>query len=88
MCEISIDVIFIVILFLSRSTMAVTSRLPRGLLLGLALGISVSLASTAVALYARTRWKRRIARREPWTPIQLGRLSDEVVDGVPGLVGL
>jgi cysteine synthase A len=61
------------------------SRLTRDLLWGLVIGVTVSLSSTTLALLAQS-WKRKqsIAKIPP-RPIEIR--SEEVVDGVIGLIG-
>lgn len=64
-------------------------RLTRDLLLGLVLGIALSLTSTRVTMliqnWRQRRAKQRAIQRMPPRPIQVR--SDEIVAGVPGLIG-
>lgn len=60
-------------------------RFNRDLVIGLVVGITVSLSSTSLALLVQ-EWRRKKAiSRIPPRPIELR--SDEVVDGVIGLIG-
>ncbi|GAA95411.1 uncharacterized protein L969DRAFT_101530 [Mixia osmundae IAM 14324] len=71
----------------SHSFQEVLNRLglSRDLLLGLSIGITFSLTSTGLALWARDRWKRMLRQRQTWRPIEIR--SSEIVDGVTGLIG-
>ena len=60
-------------------------RLTRDLIIGLLLGITVSLSSTSLALLAQEWRRRRAMARLPPRPIELR--SDEIVSGVLGLIG-
>lgn len=64
-------------------------RLTRDLLIGLILGIALSLTSTRVTMliqgWRQRRAKQRAIQRMPPRPIQVR--SDEIVQGVPGLIG-
>jgi hypothetical protein len=55
------------------------------LLLGLTLGFSLSLSLTGLALYARDAWKRSLRKKAEKRVIEIR--SDEIVDGVEGLIG-
>ncbi|GAA6042319.1 hypothetical protein JCM8097_003842 [Rhodosporidiobolus ruineniae] len=57
----------------------------RSLVLGLVLGCSVSLSLTGLALYALDAWKRSLRRRAEKRTIEIR--SDEVVEGIEGLIG-
>ncbi|CEQ41285.1 SPOSA6832_03011 [Sporobolomyces salmonicolor] len=57
----------------------------RSLLLGLTLGFSLSLSLTGLALYALDQWKRGLRKRAEKRAIEIR--SDEVVEGVEGLIG-
>lgn len=60
-------------------------KFTRDLLLGLVLGITFSLSSTSLALLIQGWRRKRAVARVPPRPIELR--SDEVVDGVIGLIG-
>ncbi|GAA5910870.1 hypothetical protein JCM5296_002550 [Sporobolomyces johnsonii] len=57
----------------------------RSLLLGLTLGFSLSLSLTGLALYALDQWKRGLRKKAERRAIEIR--SDEVVEGVEGLIG-
>ncbi|GAA5876319.1 hypothetical protein JCM1840_003615 [Sporobolomyces johnsonii] len=57
----------------------------RSLLLGLTLGFSLSLSLTGLALYALDQWKRGLRKKAEKRAIEIR--SDEVVEGVEGLIG-
>ncbi|KAJ3557887.1 hypothetical protein NM688_g1228 [Phlebia brevispora] len=57
----------------------------RHILWGILLGFSLSVTSTSIALYLKQRKQKRIEERFEPRPIELR--SDEVVDGVTGLIG-
>jgi cysteine synthase A len=61
------------------------TRFTRDLIIGLIVGITLSLSSTSLALLAQGYRRRRAIARIPPRPIELR--SDEVVDGVIGLIG-
>lgn len=61
------------------------SRLTRDLVVGLALGITLSLSSTRLAQLLQAYRRRRALQRIPKRPIELR--SDEIVHGVAGLIG-
>ncbi|KAG9006782.1 hypothetical protein FRB94_000466 [Tulasnella sp. JGI-2019a] len=73
--------------FLSRlvSWCKPPGRLSRNLYLGILIGASVTLSSTSIALYYRRRRKGLQHPEYDISPIQVVR--NEVVHGVPGLVG-
>ncbi|ORY29512.1 putative cysteine synthase [Naematelia encephala] len=60
-------------------------RFTRDLVLGLVLGITISLSGTSLAVLLQSWRRRRAVARLPPRPIELR--SDEVVDGVLGLIG-
>ena len=62
------------------------SLLTRQLLYGILLGFSFSVTSTSLALYIQERKRNRIQKQFAPRPIELR--SDEVIDGVTGLIGL
>lgn len=68
-----------------RDTFRLPNRLTRDLTIGLLVGITVSLSSTSLALLAQGWRRRRAISRIPPRPIELR--SDEIVDGVIGLIG-
>ena len=43
----------------------------RDLFVGLAVGFALSLGSTGFALWAKQAWRRRVAKRAEWRPIEL-----------------
>lgn len=57
----------------------------RHLVYGALIGFSLSVTSTSLALYYQERKRQRIQDRFEPRPIELR--SDEVVDGVAGLIG-
>ncbi|GAA5970378.1 hypothetical protein JCM11641_001687 [Rhodosporidiobolus odoratus] len=57
----------------------------RSLVLGLTLGVSLSLSLTGLALYALDAWKRSMARRAEKRTVEIR--SDEVVPGIEALIG-
>ncbi|GAA5859926.1 hypothetical protein JCM8547_004390 [Rhodosporidiobolus lusitaniae] len=57
----------------------------KSLLLGLTLGFSACLSFTGLALYALDAWKRSLRKRAEKRAIEIR--SDEVVEGVEGLIG-
>ena len=57
----------------------------RHLVYGALIGFSLSVTSTSLALYWQQRKRERIQERFEPRPIELR--SDEVVDGVAGLIG-
>jgi hypothetical protein len=57
----------------------------RFLVYGILLGFSFSLTATSFALYSREKRRREIASRFTPRPIELR--SDEIADGVAGLIG-
>lgn len=61
------------------------TKFTRDLIIGIAVGITFSLSSTSLALLAQGWRRRRAIHRIPPRPIELR--SDEVVDGVIGLIG-
>lgn len=61
------------------------SLLTRQLLYGVLLGFSLSVTSTSLALYFQERKRQRVQEQFEPRPIELR--SDEVVDGVTGLIG-
>lgn len=67
------------------SRLRLPTRFTRDLLIGIAVGITFSLSSTSLALLAQGWRRRRAIQRIPPRPIELR--SDEVVDGVIGLIG-
>jgi len=67
------------------SRLRLPTRFTRDLIIGLIVGITVSLSSTSLALLAQGYRRRRAIARVPPRPIELR--SDEVVDGVVGLIG-
>jgi cysteine synthase A len=60
-------------------------RLTRDLVLGLLVGISLSLSSTSAALLVQQYRRKRAIQRIPPRPIELR--ADEVANGVIGLIG-
>lgn len=68
-----------------RARNRLPSRLTRDLVIGLVLGITLSLSSTRLALIAQEYRRKRAVQRIPKRPIELR--SDEIVHGVVGLVG-
>lgn len=71
---------------------SVRERLPhpsraalRWILYGVLLGFGLSIASTSLALHLHERRRKRIERQFEPRPIELR--SDEIVDGVSGLIG-
>ena len=67
------------------SSSANPTRLSRQLYVGLALGFTLSLSSTSLALWFADRRRRKATSKIPPRPIELRQ--DEVVDGVIGLIG-
>lgn len=65
--------------------LSLPNRFTRDLVIGLILGITVSLSSTSLALLAQGWRRRRAIAKIPPRPIELR--SDEVVSGVIGLIG-
>ena len=63
----------------------VPRRLTQELIWGVVLGVTFSLSSTSLALLVQGWRRRRAIVRVPPRPIELR--SDEVVDGVIGLIG-
>lgn len=61
------------------------SLLTRHLLYGVLLGFSLSVTSTSLALYFQERKRQRVQEQFEPRPIELR--SDEVLDGVTGLIG-
>ncbi|CAD6566855.1 MAG: hypothetical protein TREMPRED_003032 [Tremellales sp. Tagirdzhanova-0007] len=61
------------------------NRFTRDLIIGVFLGITLSLSSTSLALLAQGWRRRRAISRTPPRPIELR--SDEIVSGVTGLIG-
>lgn len=57
----------------------------RWILYGVLLGFGLSIASTSLALHLHERRRKRIERQFEPRPIELR--SDEIVDGVSGLIG-
>jgi hypothetical protein len=62
-----------------------TPATARHLLYGIILGFSLSLSSTSLALYYRSRKRDRLVARFDPRPIELR--SDEILSGVTGLIG-
>jgi len=60
-------------------------KLTRDLVIGILLGVTFSLSSTSLALLAQGWRRRRAISKIPPRPIELR--SDEIVDGVIGLIG-
>ncbi len=60
-------------------------RFTRDLVIGLLLGITLSLSSTSLALLTQGWRRRKAILKIPPRPIELR--SDEIVDGVIGLIG-
>jgi hypothetical protein len=60
-------------------------RISRDLIIGLVVGITFSLSSTSLALLVQQWRRKRAIARIPPRPIELR--SDEIVDGVTGLIG-
>ncbi|GFZ42698.1 cysteine synthase [Saitozyma sp. JCM 24511] len=60
-------------------------RVSRDLIIGLVVGITFSLSSTSLALLVQQWRRKRAIARIPPRPIELR--SDEIVDGVTGLIG-
>ena len=58
----------------------------RHLTYGILLGFSLSVTATSLALYYRDRKQRQLISRFEPRPIELR--SDEIIDGVTGLIGL
>ena len=58
----------------------------RWILYGALLGFGLSVVSTSLALHLHERRRKRIERQFEPRPIELR--SDEVVDGVTGLIGI
>jgi cysteine synthase A len=63
-----------------------SSRLTRDLVIGLVVGVTLSLSSTSLALLFQNYRRKRAISRIPPRPIELR--SDEIVDGVIGLIGM
>jgi cysteine synthase len=63
-----------------------TARTTRHVLWGVLLGVSLSIASTSLALEYQRRKKKREEEGFEWRPIQLR--SDEILGGVIGLIGM
>ena len=63
-----------------------TPAAARHLLYGIIIGFSISLSSTSLALYYRSRKRDRVAARFDPRPIELR--SDEILSGVTGLIGM
>lgn len=61
------------------------SRLTRDLLWGLVLGVTVSISSTTLALLTQSWRRKQSIAKIPPRPIEIR--SEEVVDGVIGLIG-
>jgi cysteine synthase A len=64
----------------------VPTRFTRDLVIGLVIGITLSLSSTSLALLVQGYRRRRAISRIPPRPIELR--SDEIVEGVIGLIGV
>lgn len=60
-------------------------RFTRDLMIGLLVGIGFSLSSTSLALLVQNRRRNRAVARIPPRPIEIR--SDEIVNGVVGLIG-
>ena len=69
----------------SDASSRVHSLISRQLVYGVLLGFSLSVTSTSVALYFQERKRQRIQERFEPRPIELR--SDEIIDGVTGLIG-
>jgi hypothetical protein len=67
------------------SRLRLPTRFTRDLIVGLILGITLSLSSTSLASLAQAYRRKRAIAKIPPRPIELR--SDEVVDGVVGLIG-
>ncbi|KIM78831.1 hypothetical protein PILCRDRAFT_792674 [Piloderma croceum F 1598] len=59
--------------------------IPRHLLYGIIIGVSLSLSSTSLALFYQSRKRDRVAAQFDPRPIELR--SDEILSGVTGLIG-
>ena len=62
-----------------------TRRLSKDLFLGLLIGIKLTLTSTSAALYLQQFRRKKAIQRIPPRPIELR--SEEIGDGVIGLIG-
>jgi cysteine synthase len=62
------------------------SLLTQQLFYGILIGFSLSVTSTSLALYFQERRRERIQNQFEARPIELR--SDEVIDGVTGLIGM
>lgn len=60
-------------------------RLTRELVVGVFLGVAFSLSSRSLALYLQSRRRERIDAAYPPRPIEIR--SDEILNGVAGLIG-
>jgi cysteine synthase A len=67
------------------SRLRLSTRLSRDLTIGLIIGFVVSLSSTSLAIFGQSWQRQRAIKRLPPRPIELR--SDEIVDGVIGLIG-
>lgn len=63
----------------------ISGRFTRDLVIGLVVGVTLSLSSTSLALLFQNYRRKRAISRIPPRPIELR--SDEIVDGVIGLIG-
>ena len=61
------------------------NKLTRDLIFGVLVGITFSLSSTSLALLAQSWRRKKATARIPPRPIELR--SDEIVNGVIGLIG-
>ena len=59
---------------------------PRSLFYGIFIGLALSLTTSSVVTYFRQRQRKRLSSNFEPRPIELR--SDEVVDGVTGLIGM
>jgi hypothetical protein len=79
--------------WLAESRLSVWFRQPphshlRHVLLGVALGISLSLTSTSLALYFQAQKRDRINAKLDQESLPIELRNDEVLDGVIGLIGI
>ena len=76
--------------FASLRPQSISFRMPpaltvRHVLYGILIGFSLSITSTSLALYFQQRKRERLQDRFEPRPIEIR--SDEIVDGVTGLIG-